>query len=705
MFASSEKQAISTESILTSINTASIKLRDPKAYQAVVDVIKAQKTLEDQLLLEHTSCPANVSKELVAENVDSLDFAKLKSDVGSQFYNGDALNAVMCIASSLALDKTGDVEMVTRIRSLISDLRLFGAESVSGFALRGSLGTRKNKAKDLFVIKAPRNPADASELTHELIVAFYGTNKLRSIGIPNFAYVYGGMFCSPPFMDSSNPKDKEILSFCNSGTKDPVMYAIYENIASAQSFEDFSRKPKECTGEMFMCHFVATCAAINAANMVCDFTHYDAHSGNVLIRNQTGVPISYPIPTPEGEMIISSFDGGIPTIIDYGMSHIALNIDGVVKHFGHVGATAPLDQYGVSRTESNTIYDAYKLLCFSLSKMCEFALDSSTGEWTITAINNPAFNELSGLLSFFTSEAPVSVISRQLSSWYALAIPKESVGLDMWQFIKFCQTYCSQRGWRCSLSPVAAVGVPVLRCDANCVSTYSELQAVGALKENPIPTTFNGFKDVYSFIYSRYKANMKNPSIANPIIAEIESLRKGFVSTGFDAALRNEYEIYQTCEANFKPFVPVNPPSRRVALLDPGVLKSMKSFVGSCARYFDALQRLKTSSGSMKTVAKLCVSLFDKAVMPTSFLNLQRDVDTLIASNEKFTASLKYTIASLVMMVAPSAEEITSFDAVARADYEHFIDSTSAYHASGFPEDAPYRWYVTAMPPVAALIV
>ena len=694
---------ITSKSIVDTIERQRNGLKDRKVYKQIMNEIAVQKDYENSLLMSHNSCPANVDEKLVAENLDSLDYKKLKSDIGSTFYNGDMMKAVMCIASSVVLDiDPTRIEMTTRIRNMITDLRLFGEKSVSGFALRGSLGsTPENKAENLFVIKAPRDPTDAQELTHELIVAFYGTNQLRSLGIPNFAYVYGGMFCSPPFMDSSNAQSNEILSFCNSGTKDPVMYAIYENIAPAISFTEYVKNPKECTGENFMNYYIQAIVAVQAANLICGFTHYDFHGGNVLIRSESKTPFSYVVPTPDGDMYLTS-NGGIPTIIDYGMSHIELNFnDGRIEHFGHVGASAPLNYYGVNRNSANPIYDAYKLLCFSLSSMTKRSYNEQTKNWDISEITNPAFNELKGLLSFFTNEDPLSVVNKQIETYYSLPFTQMELNLKLYDFIKFCNKYCAQKGWRFALSAIPPSNAPVMTCDSNCVSTLTELKNLGALNETPIPETFSGFISSYNILYNSYKSNKKtSKSNAQKVAKKIENLKKNFLAVNFEKALANEVNIFETIKPRYKQFPVIGVPPTWTTFIDSGVLDATKKFVSDSIRYYDTWQRLKTFSSDMMNISAIYVN----SLTNPNFLGLMQEVSSLLESNAAFNTNLNNTVADLVYLVNPPQDKIAQLDATGRADFDYFDMVTQDRYGEMYPEYEKYGWYRKTMPSIATLI-
>ena len=224
------------------------------------------------------------------------------------------MKAAMCTADSIFYTSPYDVGSLylnNRIRMYIHNLRQVGGESAEGYALVADF----ENAKDMFVVKVSRSPSDDT-LLHELVVGLYGTNKLRQY-IPNFAYVYGGFKCSPPLID---PETKKVITWCLHDTN-PVNYVLYENITPAVPM---SKYLQTCTGKDFVNVYLQVLYALRLALKVSDYTHYDLHYENVLIREPSPGTISGPFQiayeTERGvEYVLTHV---IPTFIDYGFSHI-----------------------------------------------------------------------------------------------------------------------------------------------------------------------------------------------------------------------------------------------------------------------------------------------------------------------------------------------------------------------------------------------
>lgn len=278
------------------------------------------------------------------------------------------------------------------------DLKRIGEESVYGYAL----STFLSKTADAFIIKTPRSIAD-DNLQHELVIGLYGLNALRR-KVLNFAYVFGGFQCSPTVL-----KNKTVKSWCNNQHL-PVNYVVYENITNSITLDQYVRT---CSPKEFLDKFLQICLALHEANVECQFTHYDLHSQNVLVRNlNKKKSLRYKIGTKD--LFINT--DGLSTIIDYGQSHIKVKN----RHIGEwfLGSTG-------TRPAAFPIFDTYKLLLFSMETM-------------LRSRNLKTFELASEILRFFTTEDPREVIKNQRQFYFSLPyLPKlyKQSNLDLIKFI------------------------------------------------------------------------------------------------------------------------------------------------------------------------------------------------------------------------------------------------------------------------------
>lgn len=224
----------------------------------------------------------------------------------------------------------------------INKIKQIGDDSAFGYALRGSLSDKSN----MFVIKSPRNP-EVDELSHEAVVGLYAMNNLRRY-LPNYMYVYSYTKCSPPLLSN-----KETLTWC-AADKPGVSYLINENVRDARSLGEFIKDPKITKDDVWVV-FLQLFNALNLAYEKYEFTHYDMHAGNVLVREYSrimAIPF-YKNGTIRGYMA-SKY---IPYIIDYGNTRVKLG------KF-NCGRLA-LGSYVKNPLQAFPLHDVYKIIGFT----------------------------------------------------------------------------------------------------------------------------------------------------------------------------------------------------------------------------------------------------------------------------------------------------------------------------------------------------
>jgi hypothetical protein len=305
-----------------------------------------ESQMDDELdLLRNDPVCSNALLEKLSDRLGNLDSNKLKNFTKDQQSNSEVMKATSCTSQSVVylspIDQ-GDNQQNFKIKHYIKNLSQIGEKSAFGNAFTADL---KN-TKDFFVVKTGQDVNASNSLVHELVVGLYGTNNLRK-KIPNFAYVYGGFKCSEPQIN----KDKTVNEWC---INNKFNYIMYENIDNSVSVEEFV---KTCTGEEFINVYLQIVYALKTAQQEIDFTHYDLHSDNILIKstkdNKVNV-IKYD--TEIGEQYISTKH--VPIIIDYGHSHIKYKN----KDYGIFDN----QKYSVFPNKSWIFYDLYKILMFSM---------------------------------------------------------------------------------------------------------------------------------------------------------------------------------------------------------------------------------------------------------------------------------------------------------------------------------------------------
>jgi len=265
----------------------------------------------------------------------------LQKEINEKFYDPEVMHTTLCIAqNTIRLSKNVN----NNIHLFIHNLKRIGKKSVYGYALSASF---KN-ADDFFILKSPQDYHDNLVIYQELAVGLYGTNALREF-IPNFVYVYGGFDCSSPFIIGDN-----VINWCNLNEKENFQYVMYENVKDSVTFNDFIRNG--CSENDFLNNYLQILLALNLAYDKINFTHYDLHSDNILIRK---LPSKRSIKYNLNNRDVYVNGSTVATIIDYGMSRF---------EYKGVSYGSPssynMDNFFVSPRRSNLYHDAFKCLMF-----------------------------------------------------------------------------------------------------------------------------------------------------------------------------------------------------------------------------------------------------------------------------------------------------------------------------------------------------
>lgn len=415
--------------------------------------VKEQIIREKDILRNYKSCvnTPTYNTNWVNSRLGSVDMERFRQMLTGDFYDDATMNSMVCLAGSAFLAKSSSLSANDRIRSWIRNLKQIGTESMTGYALLGDAGsgiTEESTGKGAFIVKAIKNAERGDELIHEVFCGMMALNRLRKM-TPIYAYVYGFTECSAPIGGTATakyPKGKEINTFCNTmGMGNDVVQALYENIAPAK---DFGTLIKTCDGETYMQVYVATMMGLYIGEKECEFTHYDLHQENLLIRECTDnrylahkqaggrseIYIPFTLNLSDGTVVTYYVlsPSGIPTIIDYGRSHV--NVDG--RNYGMSGEDSYLYiKQNVYRDRMNPMYDAFKLLGMSLSHAL------SSGNVDLVGIMAPL------LRRFHSSEFTVDGIIEYRDKSVGYMMPLSTTIEDMEQYIFYCIDYCTALGW------------------------------------------------------------------------------------------------------------------------------------------------------------------------------------------------------------------------------------------------------------------
>jgi len=246
----------------------------------------------------------------------------------------------------------------------------------NNYVLSGIMGDVETKQEIEYLIKmyTPEYLDDDifDEHINEAFVGLFGTNKLRKI-IPNFSLVRSILFDKECPIIRSNPRHVEIFN------PKHCTYIMYEYIKGDTSFEFI----KSVNLDMLKSIIKQIIFALYEANKLINFTHFDLHLGNIIIKELSNeITIYYP---SSDEKIITKY---VSVIIDYGSSHIKYNnFDyGKILYEGNVV------------NDSFWIHDIFKMLMFFYTGILEYNNQKSLKKYVST------------LLSFFTGEEMTDIL-------------------------------------------------------------------------------------------------------------------------------------------------------------------------------------------------------------------------------------------------------------------------------------------------------
>lgn len=202
------------------------------------------------------------------------------------------------------------------------------------------------KQNQPFMVKSGKTDWSTSEfIYHECFVGLY-LNEIRKY-VPNFVYTYDIANCGILYTSGS-----KIIDFCS-----PVYFSDRNNYILTEKIDGISMseflKDFEDIDQLFYI-ILQLSNALDIANVLYGFTHYDLHTNNVLIvKNKNNVKIAIYDTYRNNKIIGYITPLYIPIIIDYEYSCIN------DKNIGYVGMyNKSWNIYPVS----NPMYDLCKLL-------------------------------------------------------------------------------------------------------------------------------------------------------------------------------------------------------------------------------------------------------------------------------------------------------------------------------------------------------
>ena len=421
-----------------------------KKSSRIVPLMRQQLAREKELILTRKTC--NLRRKFR----DAADFREeaIKKDLTDRFYDSKFMATLYCAFDSvvhLPVEKGDGLDASHEVVSeLFRDLRRIGEESVYGKVILAAVPG--------VAIKTPTHPGD-DELLHELFVGFMGTNGLRRL-CPNYAYILGGYKCLPPVINA----DKTVSSWCatNAHPDDFVNYVIYEKIDGKPLSEHLAT----CTFSQFFSWYIQILLAVQIGCDTIGFTHYDLHDENILLRpwlQHKKIAIPYEVRSGATWYVKTDL---VATMIDFGMSHIEVR----GEQFGKYG----LEKNGVFATRSRPLYDAFKILGFSISQMYQTR-------------NNECLKKSLGLYRIFedAGEGDDELLQKILdedTTFHSFSdVPRPSEdSYDLWDYMEEVKAQYG-REWSATVTTSPPPNVALLACLHACLSEQAAEKEIGGV--------------------------------------------------------------------------------------------------------------------------------------------------------------------------------------------------------------------------------
>jgi len=281
--------------------------------------------IEKQASFISSKLNINEPCELKTKYIDSLDKVSidtLKHILSHNFTKGADMKAVLCLFDTLFLSLLNKKEVkkqdgiyilaeeelkkyITKIQVLTrgADATVYNATFFSNVDLVIKLGNNEDEEQDEEQKKA-KIKQEMEMTIREYYIGIKAINKLRYI-VPNFVYTLG-CFMYDKLGDSSSDKS--------------MPFIVYEKIPGNTVYDLIVKDL--LTFDKWLIIFFQLLLALEVAQREVDFTHFDLHDKNVIIREQKDFNYSVLLDMSTYTINDPTF---IPVIIDFGRSNCTID--------------------------------------------------------------------------------------------------------------------------------------------------------------------------------------------------------------------------------------------------------------------------------------------------------------------------------------------------------------------------------------------
>jgi hypothetical protein len=340
-----------------------------------------------------TTDPCVLSEKYI-NKIDTLVPETIERILNSLSFIGPDMKAILCLFDTLLLSN-GTSKISKKIQKWVTNMAKLPINSVEGYVYITDIFSHNTQV----IVKTPRRQDDNYILIREYFIGLMALNKLRYI-IPTFIYTLGLFSCNRPDINGN----MKIHNMCSN---DSTPFAIYEKIPG-DSIQKLIEN-NEITWENWLLSFAQILLSLEIAQRECKFTHFDLHTGNVMIKQDKKVNYSVPIDNNTYKISRTNI---LPVIIDLGMS--TSEIDCVtVGTYDFLGQDVGIKPYMIQG------FDMYKFMIYSM--------DSKNPRLILKIID---------IFKFYGKDDPYNIYKRRLEG-ISIA-KKEYCGMATYSNIATC---------------------------------------------------------------------------------------------------------------------------------------------------------------------------------------------------------------------------------------------------------------------------
>jgi serine/threonine protein kinase len=296
---------------------------------------------QNKYISEHIAKLKNC--DFIAEtqiDAETIVYSAMKNIIDNRYTNAFDMKAVFCLFQNLIYSaergKINGIYMLSqKIKNWVSYLSTL-SQGTQGIAYMADILGDDIK----IVMKVPKTNEEYNTILKEYFIGLTAINNLRYI-VPNFTYTFGSFLC--PIPSSVEP----YVKLCD---KEGITPFIMSEYISGMNLRSAIRN-NFLTFESFLHIFLQIILALEVSQEKCEFTHYDLHDENVILRRSG----TYFYNVPIGEQVYNVQTDLIPTIIDFGFSSI--------KSENYNIGTYGYDKYGIKNYMVQG-FDMYKFLIY-----------------------------------------------------------------------------------------------------------------------------------------------------------------------------------------------------------------------------------------------------------------------------------------------------------------------------------------------------